>query len=146
MNGKIFLLRHAKKQSGSGDIELSYEGRMEAQKLAKKFSSILKGENVIIWTSSAQRALETATIVKDGIKDDVQVKEFLVEEKLWSDNNHPYDFVWLKEKISSFNDDNLIIISHLEYVQEFPCEIGFAENNAGYAEGVLIHDGQCSNF
>ena len=146
MEQKIFLLRHAKKEGGPGDISLSSDGRIQAKRLAKKILNELRGKNVTIWTSSAMRAQETAIIIKDEIKDEVSVTDFLTVAKLWSDNDHPYDFKWLKESINQFKEGNLIIISHLEYVREFPGTIGFRENNAGNAQGVLIENGKCFDF
>lgn len=146
MEQKIFLLRHAKKESGSGDISLSPEGKIQAKALAKKILSELKSKNVTIWTSSAKRAVETSMIVKEEIEKEISIIELISLPELWSDNDHSYSFRWLKEKINQFNDGNLIIISHLEYVQKFPEILGFCENEAGYAQGVLIEDGKCINF
>lgn len=146
MEQKILLLRHAKKESGSGDISLSLEGQIQARILAKKILSELRGKNVTIWTSSANRAVETSTIIKEEIEKEVSITELISLPELWSDNDHSYSFRWLKEKINLFTGENLVIISHLEYVREFPEILGFRENNAGYAQGVMIENGKCTDF
>jgi phosphohistidine phosphatase SixA len=143
-NTKIFLVRHAD-YSGSGpDPVLSDYGKRQSLELANKIKTSLNGDvgSVVIWTSSANRANETAQIIKQ----EMQLAEMLVEEKLWSDNRHSHDFNWLKEKLDGFEGDNLIIVSHLEYVREFPSIVGFPKNYAGYAEGVMIHDNKCINI
>jgi hypothetical protein len=64
---------------------------------------------------------------------------------LWSDNAHPHDFEWLKAELSNFqNEGTLIIVSHLEYVQDFPSVLGFRGNSLSYAEGVIIVDDEMS--
>lgn len=141
-NTKIFLVRHAD-YDGNGPV-LSDYGKQQSLELANKIKASLNGDTgtVTIWTSSANRAKETAQIIKQ----EMQLAEMIVEEKLWSDNRHPYDFDWLEEQLDEFKGDNLIIVSHLEYVRQFPGTIGFHENNAGYAGGVMIHNNKCIDF
>ncbi len=104
---------------------------------------VLGTGEVTIWSSSANRAQETAQIIKQ----EMQLAEMWIAEKLWSDNRHPHDFNWLKEKLDNFSGEILIIVSHLEYVREFPAyKLGFAGNNAGYAQGVKIENGKCENI
>ena len=98
---------------------------------------VRRGGQVVIWTSSANRAKETAQIIKQ----EMQLAEMIIHEKLWSDNQHRQDFDWLQKELDNFTEGNLVIVSHLEYVRQFPERLGFNRNNAGYAEGVLIEDG-----
>jgi phosphohistidine phosphatase SixA len=147
MAKRIFLLRHARKESGSGDLGLSLAGKKQAENLAQKLKNeIGDSENVLILTSSACRARETADIINSVLLSEFGTQELISEEKLWSDASHPYDFDWLKGEISNFKGDNLVIVSHLEYVNQFPYMLGYPENDASYAEGVMIKDGVCSLF
>ena len=140
MDFKLFLLRHAAYAGGSNP-GISDVGRDQALQLVEKIRSYLdEEEKAEIWTSTANRALETAQILQEQIPHN-NFKSFL---KLWSDNSHSYDFEWLKTMIKNFHGESpLIIISHLEYVRYFPIVLGYIENNAEYAEGVFIHQGQC---
>jgi phosphohistidine phosphatase SixA len=140
---KIFLVRHADYAFGD-DPGLSDLGKEQALNLANKIKANLNSDNgsVVIWTSSAKRAKETAQIIKQ----ELSLAQITAEEKLWSDKRHPHDFNWLKNQLNSFNGENLIIVSHLEYVREFPEQLGFNQNKSGYAEGVLICGGKCENL
>lgn len=145
MATKIFLVRHADYHGSDPDPVLSDYGKQQSLELANKIKASLNGDvgTVTIWTSSANRAKETAHIIKQ----EMQLAEMLVEDKLWSDNRHSHDFNWLKQKIDNFEGDNLIIVSHLEYVREFPAvKMGFNYNHAEYARGVLISEGSCVDF
>ena len=143
---KIFLLRHADYLSGVGveNPGLSSYGEKQAKSLSDKIKANLNGddENITIWTSSANRAKETALIIKENFPN----AEFIENEKLWSDNKHLPDFNWLEQELKSFYGNTLIIISHLEYIQDFPATIGFSESDADYAEGVLIENDKCVDF
>lgn len=142
MAKQIFLVRHADYSGGGPDPEISEQGKYDALKLAKNIKAALLPGSVTIWSSSANRAVGTAQIVKE----EMQLAEMVIEEKLWSDNKHPQDFPWLKGKIEDFEGDVLIIVSHLEYVRQFPQMLGFRSNDAGYTSGVKIENGQCTDF
>ncbi len=144
---KIFILRHADCADNGVDPKLSERGIKQAKELARNIGNNLGSvyTDITIWTSTARRADETATIIWSHLR--CSLPE--TYEKLWSDNRRPFDFDWLKEKINQFEGECLIIISHLEYVQEFPGFLHwkFKSNNADYAEGVLIENKDtCSNF
>ena len=142
---KLFLVRHADYNGGGADPHLSEDGKSQSILLSQKIKSFLEaGESITIWTSSANRAHQTAQIIKQ----EMQLADMLVFEKLWSDNRHTHDFNWLKTQINEFEGDVLIIVSHMEYVREFPhVAMNFPYNNAGYAEGVYIaYPGTCVNI
>lgn len=141
---KIFLLRHADYIPGIENSGLSDHGKQQAKKLAGKIKVNLNGdsEHVTIWTSPANRAVETALIIKEQFPE----CNFSEHEKLWSDNKHSYDFDWFEKQLDSFHEGVLIVISHLEYIQEFPEIIGLPGNDASYAQGILIEDGECIDF
>lgn len=142
MSKQIFLVRHAAYDGGGPDPVLSQQGKQESLALAQKIKQVLGIGDITIWSSPANRARETAEIIKQ----EMQLADMQIKDLLWSDNRHQHDFNWLKAEIYSFSGDILIIVSHLEYVREFPAMMGFRMNNAGYAEGVKIEKGQCENF
>ncbi len=142
---KIFLLRHAHCLEGVENPGLSDFGKEQAEKLAEKIKNNLGGttEVVTIWTSPANRATETALIIRK----ELSCLYYVERSRLWSDKNHlNYDPMWFRELLNKFDDRILIVVSHLPYVQQFPKQLGFNENNSGYAQGVLIENGKCINF
>lgn len=140
---KIFLLRHAEYLSGRVNSGLSDYGRSQAKNLAERIKrEINDAPNVTIFTSTANRAKETALIIKESLTNAVLIEY----EKLWSDGSHIEDLGWLRSKIKNFDGDILIIISHLEYVNYLPEKLGFCMKDAGYAQGVLIKDDECIDF
>lgn len=141
-NAKIFLVRHADYAGGGKDPIISSNGERQALELANKIKANLIEGDVTIWSSSAARAQGTAQIIKQ----ELPLVEMVVKAQLWSDNEHRHDFKWLKEELESFQGDNLIIVSHLEYVRQYPGWIGFKENNAGYAQGVIIYNGNIESI
>ncbi|QQS22701.1 histidine phosphatase family protein [bacterium] len=143
LQGPIFLVRHAAYANGPNP-GLSECGKEQSLRLAKKIKRSINeaGCEITIWSSSANRAVETAQIIRQ----EMQLAEMIVEEKLWSDNSHREDFEWLKQKLEGHKGGVLIIVSHFEYVRLFPAEIGFKCNSAGYAEGVKIENGNCVDF
>lgn len=133
---KIFLVRHAD-YDGGADPSLSNKGKQQSVTLGQKIKGKLAEGDITIWTSSAARASETAQLIKE----EMQLANLQVFPQLWSDNDHSHDFAWLKRKLDDFNGDNLIIVSHLEYVRQFPSLLGFRQNEAGYAQGIVIENG-----
>jgi phosphohistidine phosphatase SixA len=141
MSKKIFLVRHAENSGAS----LSDAGKRQAVVLAQAIKREMGSEEpVIIWTSTADRAMETTEIIRQNIQP-IEA-EIITQEKLWSDGEHRYDFDWLKKMLGNFTGETLIIVSHKEYVQRFPEEIGFPENEAEYAQGVLIQNERCTKI
>ncbi len=138
---KIILVRHAA-YSGSGpDPILSEIGKEQAAWLANALlEKIEESKHITIWSSTAKRAVGTTQIIKDCFPD----AELGYIPKLWSDNDHPHDYAWLKNKLEEFEGEVLIVVTHLEYVQIFPRLLGFTGNNSGYAEGLIIENNLCT--
>lgn len=136
---KIILIRHGE-YSGIGDVGLNREGKERSVKIAEKIAEIIKGDTIGIWSSTANRSKDTAEIIM------LQLNAYSIKwkEKLWSDDNHKEDFRWLLEEIKKIrmnNDNWLIIVSHLEYVNDFPRKLGHKEIiHAGKSEGIVIND------
>lgn len=139
-NSKIvYLLRHAAYEGPVADPSLSLHGVRQAGVLGRIVLDDLKGVVPVIWSSTAKRASETALAI-NAVFGNLEMTLF---EKLWSDKEHNHDFEWLEKEIDSFDGKALIIVSHLEYVQDFPSFLGFAPNDARYAQGVCLEDGEC---
>lgn len=138
---KVILVRHAAYQNHQeNDPGISDGGRQQADRLAQRIKRLIGDSIPVIWSSPAQRARDTAQIV-DGI-----LGYNLVDFKplLWSDFQHPHNFEWLETEINSLRETDqetwIIIITHLEYVQEFPQYVGFKRNHSEYAQGVYFDE------
>jgi phosphohistidine phosphatase SixA len=138
---KVILVRHADYNLATGNNpEISEKGKVQTTKLAGAIKKFLKDGGIhTIWTSPAARALQTANILAAELCINVE----LCHEKLWSDNTHTPDFSWLQQMVGEYADipplcDVLIIVTHLEYVQQFPAYIGLKENQAAYTCGIVM--------
>lgn len=122
---KLVLVRHG---SYGGDDHLSSDGRRQIEALAKKLKTFVNGASIVILTSIADRARESAEILSSffGV-------EHEQHEILWSENSHPEDFNGTLELIRSNSNkgDILILVTHYEYVEYFPSY--FAEKELGAA-------------
>ena len=139
---KLFLFRHAEYGDGYND-SLTFRGREQARRLASLIKENLinfSDESISIWTSPSNRAKETALIIKERFLN-VEVVEY---RELWSDGY--CDLTWLKEQVNKFDREVLIIVSHAEYLENFPQEIGFSRNYYRCGEGVLIENKKCIYF
>lgn len=135
----LILVRHAHyKPYRSLDLPLSEDGLEQAKCLAQKIKEEVGQDDITIWTSTAQRAKDTALAVKSEL---FLVKEFQEFEKLWSGYNQ--DFKWLLNKLQNAEiTGTLIIVTHQEYVRVFPRYLGFKRNEASYAEGIVIKNNE----
>lgn len=143
---KLFLLRHASfDNTNDADPPLSDGGEWQAGNLAESIEENLNGDisDITIWTSSAKRAKETALIILRKFPS----ATFVEYQKLWCDRDHKHDFNWFSNELDNFDGKILIVISHLEYVCDFPKEkLGFDKIRASCAMGILVENGQQSHF
>lgn len=111
---KLVLVRHG---SYGGDDHLSSDGRRQIEVLAEKLKTFVNGDSVVILTSIADRARESAEILSSffGV-------EYEQHEILWSGNGHLEDFDGTLNLIrsNSSKGDILILVTHYEYVEYFP--------------------------
>ncbi len=141
MKTTIFLVRTASYDRDTYSITSS--GIQEVKTLAQSIKEYIADDNkdVVIWTSSFKAAESTAEIIKE----ELQSKEFKVFNKLATVGvlAQDADFPWLEKMIQDFddekNDNMLIIVSHWEYVFDFPTVYGFLPHTVGNA-GALILD------
>lgn len=140
---KLFLVRHGQYDNGRGhDPELSSVGRQEVKISAGRIDKILNGEPASIWSSTAARATMTANVLSANLNIDTLDIDYFKE--LWADNHpdHKYQPVWLMEQLRAFEGDNLIIVTHMEYVDYIPwlwSQKG-GNFNSTYADVVYIEE------
>jgi phosphohistidine phosphatase SixA len=114
----LVIARHGEYDHSRGSLSL--EGRQRMAKLALCLYPYLYCRKVIILTSTATRAVESAHIIK-LIQD---VKELEQHEILWSDREdgrsaHPAEVLRLiRTKREAY--EVVILVTHYEYCEEFP--------------------------
>jgi len=119
----LILVRHGEYDRA---YHLSSNGREQVVALAEKLKSFVNGSSVIIFTSIADRARESADILCSFFGVDYEKHEIL-----WSENDHPANFLGTLNLVRSNKDraDILILVTHIEYVEDFPSY--FTENELG---------------
>jgi len=117
---KLILVRHG---NYNGSV-ISDSGRQQMEILARKLQLELQDKRVLIISSTALRAIGSAEVFSNvlGIS-------FEQDEKLWSDNDHWRDHSQLLELIRARQEDAdvIILVTHLEYTEEFPAYYGKEE-------------------
>lgn len=132
---QLIVVRHG--QYGY-DGRLNDCGRVQIGALADKLRSLINGVTVMILTSTVDRARESAEIL--GSAFGVGFEE---HEILWSENSHPEDLPGTLELVRSRKDnaDVLVLVTHYEYVEEFPSY--FAREELGTSmHSRLIENGE----
>ena len=111
---KLIVVRHG---HYARDDKLSDRGRAEMAALAEKLKLHLDGLAVVILTSTADLARQSAEILGDFFVVDVEAHEVL-----WSEEIHPEDFAGALKLVKSFEHmaDVLVLVTHYEYVERFP--------------------------
>ena len=121
----LLLGRHASTADSKNllDLPLSSEGKIEAGTMASNIKIVIRKLPLTIWSSTAQRAKETAIIVKEFLETRGIAVSIEFFEELWSDKTHTYQEAWLDKKVSSFEGEALLIVAHAE-ISEYAVSLG----------------------
>ncbi len=116
------------------DDRLNDYGRNQIGMLAEKLKSTMNGETVMVLTSTADRARESAEIIGSVLC--VGFEEYAI---LWSEACHPEDFPGTLELVRSFKDeiDVLVLVTHYEYVEDFPSYFAKKELGISMCSGLI---------
>ena len=111
---KLIVARHG---SYGEDMRISSAGREQMVKLAETLKKHIDGCKVVMLSSSAPRAADSAEVLAGLIN--VPFKEY---EVLWSDNRHRRNDQAVLDLIESKKGDAdvVIIVTHIEYTDSFP--------------------------
>ncbi|MFA5188157.1 MAG: histidine phosphatase family protein [Patescibacteria group bacterium] len=103
---------------------LSDCGRNQMKALGEKLQAIINGSSVLLFTSIAGRAKESAEVL--GTVLGIGFEE---HEILWSECDHREDLPGTLKLVRSRKDeaDVLILVTHYEYVDEFPSYFAIQE-------------------
>lgn len=129
---KLIIVRHG--EYGPDD-RLNSRGRAHIEKLSNNLKQLIGDETVLILSSIAVRAVESAEIIAAALG--VEFEKF---ELLWSESMHPEDFPGAYKLIQERKEgaDVLIVVTHLEYANYFPSH--FARMEWGSEKYIDIED------
>lgn len=147
MSTDFYLVRHAKKEKGMGDVPISFEGAYEAQMTASHFRHMSLTQIV---SSPLKRAKQTAQIIAEptrkAVSEDIRLREranwgdlpgqtFQQFVKMWNQCTRDRDFSppvgdsarkagerlssCLLELSAQHPDDSLLIVTHGGLITDF---------------------------
>lgn len=118
---RLIIVRHGEY---GGNDRLSEYGKEQITQLGEKLKATVNGGRVVILSSVAARAVDSAEILGKtfGV-------EFEQHDVLWSENRHRENLPKALELVRSKKDDAdiLVLVTHLEYVERFPSYFGEEE-------------------
>lgn len=110
----LIVVRHG---NYDDEYNLSPKGREQMQKLAESLQSLTNGNKVLLLSSTAKRASQSAEVISQMLS-----VSFEEHEILWSENCHPENKPSLLEFVRARKQEAeiVILITHLEYADSFP--------------------------
>ncbi len=117
---KLILVRHGHYDYGDGN--LTNKGFVQITGLAKKLFDVLNGSSILMLSSTAPRAVQSAEIISKELG-----VPFESHDVLWSGSSGKVagtmrDFKQVLEMIIGHEHqaDAVILVTHYEYVEDFP--------------------------
>ena len=108
------------------DRRISHSGRAQMLALAQHLKQLVNSGSVVILSSTAPRAADSAAILGEALRVEVELHDIL-----WSDNSHPEDISGAFELVRSCSSraDVVVLVTHLEYTRDLSRH--FAEKEWG---------------
>ena len=134
---RLIIVRHG---NCNEDGYLDDNGRRQMDYISRRLKSkFTDNPRVVILTSTADRAKESAEIL--GKIFEVEIEP---HEVLWSDRERRTDLSNLLYLVRSKKDiaDVIILVTHLEYTEEFPYHFGKNELGVGHFPFRELGNGQ----
>lgn len=133
---KLIIARHG---AYGDDLNLSPFGQQQMMSLAKQIKGHINGDRVVILSSTAPRAQQSAEILAQHLGVIHQLHDLL-----WSDSDHPHDHHEALKLVRTHKDsvDVIVLVTHLEYGEEFPQFFSNRELNGTRMDGNGIGKGQ----
>lgn len=139
----LIIVRHGTYGPGG---RLNDDGRRQMSDIAEKLETLVTNKRIIVLSSTADRAFEGAKIISGALSAPLEKHKIL-----WSESCHPENFPGLLEMIRTRQNeaDCFILITHLEYVTNFPRYFAKQEwgvevpyMNVSKGEAVVLHHAQ----
>jgi broad specificity phosphatase PhoE len=139
---KVILIRHGEYISIE-PYNLSDEGRKSIGQLAIKLIPEIKDKNVVFLSSMANRATQSAEILQTIWKENGIALDLEKRYEVWSGTDarqeaarlleeeqkeiSVFNHRWLDEFIKASDKEVVIVVTHLEFVEDFPPIFGFSD-------------------
>lgn len=150
---KIILIRHGDYISDEA-CNLSENGKNDIRKLAIKLLPEIRGKELLCITSIANRGKQSAEILQEIWRENGVSVDFEKKYEIWSGTDaykearrllehdqksvSVYDTDWLKEFITTANQEVVIVVTHLEFVERFPVEFGFSNRTVAKGQARIV--------
>lgn len=137
MGKRVIVIRHG---HYGQDHNLSEQGKNDIANLAIKLLPEIQGEDIICLTSMAPRALQSAEILQKKWAEQGVETQFEKKYEIWSGNDagrerrrlqedeqkkvSVHDFDWLQQFIEKDYHEVIVVVTHLEFVEDFPELLG----------------------
>ena len=110
----LVVVRHG---AYDDDLNLNHRGKDQIQGLSEKLKDFVNGNKILLLSSPAPRASQSAQIISEKLG--VPVEEHAI---LWSDSDHWENFDGLLKIVKKRKSEAevIILVTHLEYVEGFP--------------------------
>ncbi|MGW8185544.1 MAG: histidine phosphatase family protein [Candidatus Moraniibacteriota bacterium] len=110
----LIVVRHG---AYDDDFNLNHRGKDQIQRLSEKLKDFVNGNKILLLSSPAPRASQSAKIISEKLN-----VPFEEHEILWSDNDHWEDYDGLLKIVKKRRSkaEIIILVTHLEYVEGFP--------------------------
>lgn len=111
---KLILVRHGEY---GADLGLTATGEQQIRSLIPALAAMTQGRKFAVVTSTATRARESAAILATGLQTVFEENRLLGADDLWMEK-HQELLDYIKEATRQL--DVLILVTHMEYVDQFP--------------------------
>lgn len=134
---QLIIVRHG---DYKGDGHLSDQGKKQISQLTFRLKSLLNGDAVTIMSSTAPRAIDSAEIISN-----ILGKNFEKHEILWSGGSRTQNHEAVLNLLGDYEEeaDTIILVTHYEYVKEFPKHFAARRLDTVWAEKTLDKGEAC---
>ena len=135
----LIIVRHGEYDKRSS--HLTREGRTAVGRLTRSLQQVFRGKSFLLFSSSAIRARETATILGRRLGVCCKAYRFLRSTKALT-RRQLLGAVNLIRRCRQ-KTDVIILVTHLEFVRDLPVYVGQKELNVNFPRRVVDKGGAC---
>ena len=151
MAKKVIIIRHG---DYDGNHNLSEYGKESISRLAMKLLPEIERKTIVCISSMASRGIQSSEILQTKWKKNGISIAFEKKYEVWSGNDayrerrrlleqeerdiSVQNFDWLKAFIENAIEEIVIVMSHLEFVEDFPEMLGFKGEEIDKGQAMIL--------